>query len=348
MNYTVMLVPHSQKKMIHFKTPVWIFGVFFLGLLVLTGTCLFFAGSRHQLEQVRREKAQLEQEWEQLARQKEQAEQENDALRKEQEHQEKELLELEQRARNTLQELEVLVDRESQIRQELGLTELPGEASETSEEDSEVTKEGRAEEESGEVMQEESSRQESSGRTLKIASTDMPMILKKNSADFAVIQSELSYMQNRLNEKLGQYDSYMSTITERKEAAAAEKLRKEALRASIVTSALQYVGNPYVYGGNNPNTGVDCSGFTRYVLGNTAGVYLNRTAAEQSSQGRAVSAQEARPGDLVFYSNGSSINHVAIYIGDGRVVHASNERVGIVTSDMYYRTPVKIKNVLGD
>lgn len=108
------------------------------------------------------------------------------------------------------------------------------------------------------------------------------------------------------------------------------------------------MGNPYVYGGNNPNTGVDCSGFTRYVLGNTAGVYLNRTAAEQSSQGRAVSAQEARPGDLVFYSNGSSINHVAIYIGDGRVVHASNERVGIVTSDMYYRTPVKIKNVLGD
>ena len=80
LNYTVMLVPHSQKKMIHFKTPVWIFGVFFLGLLVLTGACLFFAGSRHQLEQVRREKAQLEQEWEQLARQKEQAEQENDGV----------------------------------------------------------------------------------------------------------------------------------------------------------------------------------------------------------------------------------------------------------------------------
>ena len=343
LNYTVMLVPHSQKKMIHFKTPVWIFGVFFLGLLVLTGACLFFAGSRHQLEQVRREKAQLEQEWEQLARQKEQAEQENDALRKEQENQEKELLELEQRARNTLQELEALVDRESQIRQELGLTELPGE-----EEDSEPAKGEHTEGESGEAKQEESRRPESSGRTFKIASTDMPMILKKNSADFAVIQSELSYMQNRLDEKLGQYDSYMSTITERKEAAAAEKLRKEALRASIVTSALQYEGNPYVYGGNNPNTGVDCSGFTRYVLGNTAGVYLNRTAAEQSSQGRAVSAQEARPGDLVFYSNGSTVNHVAIYIGDGRVVHASNERVGIVTSDMYYRTPVKIKNVLGD
>ena len=156
LNYTVMLVPHSQKKMIHFKTPVWIFGVFFLGLLVLTGACLFFAGSRHQLEQVRREKAQLEQEWEQLARQKEQAEQENDALRKEQENQEKELLELEQRARNTLQELEALVDRESQIRQELGLTELPGE-----EEDSEPAKGEHTEGESGEAKQEESRRPES-------------------------------------------------------------------------------------------------------------------------------------------------------------------------------------------
>lgn len=355
LNYTVMLVPHSQKKMIHFKTPVWIFGAFFLGLLVLTGACLFFAGSRHQLAQVRREKARLEVEWEQLARQKEQAEKENDALRQEQEYQEQELQKLEQRARNTLQELEALVDRESQIRQELGLTKLPGETSKAlagedsgEKEDSELTRERQTGEEPGEAVQEGSRRPDPSARTLQIASTDMPMILKKNSTDLAVIQSELSYMQNCLNEKQRQYDSYMNTIKERKEAAAAEKLRKEALRASIVTSALRYVGNPYVYGGNNPNTGVDCSGFTRYVLGNTAGVYLNRTAAEQSSQGKAVSAQEARPGDLVFYSNGSSINHVAIYIGEGRVVHASNERVGIVTSDMYYRTPVKIKNVLGD
>ncbi len=361
LNYTVMLVPHSQKKMIHFKTPVWIFGVFFLGLLVLTGACLFFAGSRHQLKQVRREKAQLEQEWEELARQKDLADQENEALLKEQKLQEQELSELEQRARNTLQELEALVDRESQIRQELGLGQLPeGEsgAADTAQEgasvgegalDPESTINEPQEEPAG-IMQEgeEAGQPKMQGQTFRIASAGMPRLLAENTADFEAIRSELLYMQNRLAEKNGQYDSYMNTITERKEAEAAEKLRKEALRASIVTSALQYVGNPYVYGGNNPNTGVDCSGFTRYVLGNTAGVYLNRTAAEQSSQGRSVSVQEARPGDLVFYSNGSSVNHVAIYIGDGRVVHASNERVGIVTSDMYYRTPVKIKNVLGD
>ena len=70
LSYTVMLLPHSQKKPIHFKIPVWVFGAIFLGLFVLTGTCLFFAGSRYQLEQVRKEKEQLELEWTKLAQQK--------------------------------------------------------------------------------------------------------------------------------------------------------------------------------------------------------------------------------------------------------------------------------------
>ena len=129
LDYTVMLVPHSQKKPIHFKTPVWTFGVIFLGLLVLTGTCLFFAGSRHQLTQVRREKEQLEQEWERLAEQKQLADQENEILRQEQQIQKQELEELEERTKNTLKELEDLVEREGQIRQELGLEDIrPDEA----------------------------------------------------------------------------------------------------------------------------------------------------------------------------------------------------------------------------
>ena len=69
LDYTVMLLPHSQKKPIHFKTPVWTFLLFFLFLLSLTGATLFFAGSRLQLEQVREEKAQLEKEWELLVAQ---------------------------------------------------------------------------------------------------------------------------------------------------------------------------------------------------------------------------------------------------------------------------------------
>ena len=125
LNYTVMLLPHSEKKPIHFKTPVWTFGLFFLGLLVLTGTCLFLAGSRLQLEKVREEKAELEQEWEKLAVGKQQADAENEALRKEQELQEQELKSLEQEARDAIKELEDLVEREAQIREELGLQEIP-------------------------------------------------------------------------------------------------------------------------------------------------------------------------------------------------------------------------------
>ena len=170
----------------------------------------------------------------------------------------------------------------------------------------------------------------------------------ERTMSFSSIQSELAYLQNSLTEVSGQYDHYINTIEEKKEAAAAETARRKALRQNIVSDALQFVGNAYVYGGNDPYTGVDCSGFTKYILGHTAGVYLNRTAASQSAQGRSVSADEARPGDLVFYSSGGSIDHVAIYMGNGRIVHASNEKVGIITSDMYYRTPAKIVNVLGD
>lgn len=377
LNYTVMLVPHSQKKPIHFKTPVWTFGVVILGLFVLSGACLFFAGSRagsrQQLSQVRMEKAELEQEWEQLTEQKRLADEENKALKEEQRIQELELLELERKTRGTLKELEELVERENQIRQELGLGQVLADAEGRTPE--ETPENGEGQEAASDGTDEAGSPSPAEGqadsmgdgagadgalgdqgilaagterRGLQIASADLPLVLAQNTASFEAIQAELGYLQSRLDQKSGQYDRYLTTIEENKAAEAAEKARKQALRTAIVTNALQYVGNSYVYGGNNPNTGVDCSGFTRYVLGNTAGVYLNRTAAAQSTQGRAVSAENARPGDLVFYSNGSTVNHVAIYIGNGQVVHASNERVGITTSNMYYRTPVKIVNMLGD
>lgn len=360
LNYTVMLLPHSQKKPIHFKTPVWTFGLFFLGILVLSGTCLFFAGSRHQLKEVQAEKAQLEQEWEQLAQQKELADLENEMLKQARETQEQELKELEQRTRDTLKELEDLVVRESQIRQELGLGQAGADGeSEAGQTESGVDAEAGADREEeagdGENGQEEGQlpdpaaiAPDDAGAAIGTSSVEYTMMLAQNDASFQVIQSELAFLSDSLTEKTSQYDYYLATIEERKAAEAAEIARRKALRDSIVQTALEYVGNAYVYGGNDPNTGVDCSGFTRYILGNVAGVSLNRTAAAQSGQGRPVSESEARPGDLVFYSGGGGVNHVAIYIGNGRVVHASNERVGITTSDMHYRTPVKIMNVLGD
>lgn len=118
-------------------------------------------------------------------------------------------------------------------------------------------------------------------------------------------------------------------------------------RQEVVQYAMQFLGNRYVYGGNDPHTGVDCSGFTRYVLQNAAGVGMNRSSGSQAAQGRSVSADEMQPGDLVFYGNGSRINHVGLYIGNGQIVHASTERTGIKISDWTYRQPVKIVNVIG-
>ncbi len=343
LNYTVMLLPHSQKEPIHFKTPVWTFGIFFIALLVLTGTCLFFAGSHHQLNVVQKEKEHLEREWELLAAQKELEDQENEMLKKAREEQELALKELEQKTRDTLSELEELVAREDQIRQELGLQQMLTEG----DTDESGTQSGQTQETLSESYQPGDATL-SSNYKVRVTSRELPEAYAKNTADFQAIQSELGRLQSSLSEKTGQYDSYLTMIENKRQAEAEEKARREAVRNSIVEYALQFVGNAYVYGGNDPHTGVDCSGFTRYILSNKAGVYLNRTAASQSSQGRVISPEEARPGDLVFYSGGGGINHVAIYIGNGRIVHASTEKTGIITSNMYYRTPAKVVNMLGD
>ena len=120
------------------------------------------------------------------------------------------------------------------------------------------------------------------------------------------------------------------------------------LRSEIVTYALQFVGNRYKYGGTNPNTGVDCSGFTSYVMRHAASVELPHSSGGQSRLGRVVSSSEMRPGDIICYGSGKRINHVALYIGNGQIVHASTERTGIKVSRWNYRTPVRIVNVLGD
>ena len=127
------------------------------------------------------------------------------------------------------------------------------------------------------------------------------------------------------------------------EAAAAEAAEATAnARQNLVNYALQFVGGPYRAGGNDPRTGVDCSGFVRYVMQNGAGISMNRSSGSQATQGYAVSSSQMQPGDLLFYSGGSGINHVAMYIGDGKIVHASNYATGIKISKWNYRNPVKI------
>ena len=126
------------------------------------------------------------------------------------------------------------------------------------------------------------------------------------------------------------------------EAAARAAEEAASARQNLVDYALQFVGGPYRAGGNDPHTGVDCSGFVRYVMQHGAGISMNRSSGSQATQGHAVNSSQMQPGDLRFYSGGSGINHVAMYIGDGKIVHASTYATGIKISKWNYRNPVKI------
>ena len=119
-------------------------------------------------------------------------------------------------------------------------------------------------------------------------------------------------------------------------------------RSDLVNFACQFVGNPYVWGGTSLTHGCDCSGFTQTIMGKY-GVSLPRVSREQAKTGVKVSSENIKPGDLIFYANRRGVvNHVGIYIGNGQVVNAASRRSGIRIYRWNYRTPVAIRNVLGE
>ena len=108
--------------------------------------------------------------------------------------------------------------------------------------------------------------------------------------------------------------------------------------SSVVDYATQFVGNPYVWGGTSLTNGADCSGFVQSVYANF-GVSLPRTSYEQQNAGTEVSYADAQPGDLICYGG-----HVAIYMGNGQIVHASNSRDGIkISNNAAYRTILSVR-----
>ena len=124
------------------------------------------------------------------------------------------------------------------------------------------------------------------------------------------------------------------------EAPATEDTSSSSdLGQQIASYAVQFVGNPYVYGGTSLTNGADCSGFVQSVFANF-GIGLSRTAASQASGGTSVSLDSLQAGDLLFYSSSGSVDHVALYIGGGQIVHAANSASGIIISNAYYSTPV--------
>ena len=122
-------------------------------------------------------------------------------------------------------------------------------------------------------------------------------------------------------------------------------------RQRLIRYAEQFMGIPYRMGGTSlGGGGIDCSSYVQQCLRNAIGVSLGRTSRQQAGRGYAVSLANAKPGDLLFYADAhGTIDHVAFYMGDGMILHASRTYGGVSVSTYNYLTePVLIKNVIGD
>lgn len=119
-------------------------------------------------------------------------------------------------------------------------------------------------------------------------------------------------------------------------------------RRNVISMAFEYLGGKYVWGGTTLGVGVDCSGFMLRLF-EAQGIKLHRVSIDQATNGKRVTADQMKPGDLVFYETlGPYISHVALYIGDGKIIHAASERKGICINEWDYVEPVMIRNVIGD
>lgn len=202
-------------------------------------------------------------------------------------------------------------------------------------------------------------------RTVAVAETDNLNVRGEANTNSSVLTQVLKGEELEFVESQGEWtmisldgeDAYVSTeyisVEEKLDTAITmtELLYGEGVsnvRVDLVEYAKQFIGNPYVWGGTSLTKGADCSGFVLSVF-KKYGISLSHSSQAQSNEGTKISTSELKPGDLVFYGNGSkSINHVAIYIGGGQVVHASSPKTGIKISKYNYRTPVKAVRVIRD
>jgi cell wall-associated NlpC family hydrolase len=121
--------------------------------------------------------------------------------------------------------------------------------------------------------------------------------------------------------------STVTTKTANKPAAVganvsmAEVSASGDVRQDILDFAAQFLGTPYRYGGNSPETGFDCSGFTSYVYKNVV-TSIARTSSDQRATTKNISRDELLPGDLVFFGSGDNVSHVGIYVGNGQFIHS--------------------------
>ncbi len=185
------------------------------------------------------------------------------------------------------------------------------------------------------------------------ASTDSSIVsLVNNGEDLVVVEESDEWVLVEIDDETGYvYKDYVTIAQKLPTAKTITEIRYgegvSDVRVDLVQYALQFVGNRYVWGGTSLTKGVDCSGFTMKIY-EKYGIYLPHSSRAQPSYGTKIKASQAQPGDLFFYGSGKHISHVAIYIGNGQIVHASNKRDGIKISSAYYRTPICVVRYLDD
>lgn len=178
---------------------------------------------------------------------------------------------------------------------------------------------------------------------LKKESANYDKAISKARQEAAVAQRLLKQNQDRLKQMEAAQSVVNGTYTS-DYSSIINKASGSDLGKKIANYACQYIGNPYVYGGTSLTNGTDCSGFTYRIYSNF-GYTLPRTSYDQRSAGTGVSYENAQPGDLICYDG-----HVAMYIGGGLIVHASNSnpypRGGIKISNAQYRTILAVRRII--
>lgn len=201
--------------------------------------------------------------------------------------------------------------------------------------------------------------------TVAIANTDGLNVREEANTESAVLTQvpqggELEYIETLdgwVKVSIDAEEAYVAaeyvTVTEKLDTAITMTellygVGVSDVRVELVEYAKQFLGNPYVWGGTSLTKGADCSGFVLSVY-KKFGVSLPHHSGSQANYGTKISAGDLQPGDLIFYGNSrGTINHVALYIGGGQVIHASDEISGIKINNYNYRTPVKYVSILQD
>ena len=181
----------------------------------------------------------------------------------------------------------------------------------------------------------------------KVQAANFSSELKKQQSELKSVQSDLKNTKLQIAKEQESKQSASSSTTQKVAAGKAVFDANEIWNASgselgkkVAVYACSFIGNPYVAGGTSLTNGADCSGYTQSVMAQF-GVSIPRTSYEQRLCGTEVSYDNAQPGDLICYAG-----HVAIYIGNGKIVHASSERTGIKVGYANYRTILSVRRVL--